>query len=82
LNSQYRNPVHQWIHIGGVHGSWHQYGCAADLQTFPANPTNASDSTSAWSFWSNLSGLARQRGFGIEDSTESGIGHVHVQIAC
>ncbi len=82
LNSQYRNPVHQWVHLQAAQASWHQYGCAADIQTFPVNPTDAADSASAWDFWHRLADLARSQGFGVEDSTQSGIGHVHVQQPC
>jgi len=83
LNSQYRNPVHQWLHVpNGDHTSWHQYGCAADIQTFPAGPISSADSASAWDFWHRLADLARGKGFGVEDSTGSGIGHVHVQLPC
>jgi len=82
INSQYRNPVHQQLHLGGATNSKHQYGCAADLQTYPVNPTNSVDSASAWDFWHRLAELARSQSFVVEDSLASGIGHVHVQEFC
>ena len=82
VNVTYRNPVHQRYHVGSVTNSWHQYGCAADLQTFPVPRTTPEDQTAAAAFWNALSVLARRRGFDVEPITQSGVGHVHVEVDC
>ena len=91
INSEYRNPVHNRFHVGAGSGtgpisnSWHQYGCAADIQTFPATGGGASaaDKAAAETFWEALAAEALERGFRVEPRTgpiSSGVGHVHVEI--
>jgi hypothetical protein len=89
LNSQYRNPVHQELHVGSERASKHPYSCAADIQTYPVrsmDPTttrrffaSTADSLAALAFWQQLAGLADSTGFGFEPLRLSGIGHVHVE---
>lgn len=99
LNSYYRNPIHNRFHVGGsgsgpVSNSWHQFGCAADLQTFPRltrgrSPT--ADTLKAKDFWTALAEEALELGFEVEardkDPTRpgrsySGVGHVHIELDC
>jgi hypothetical protein len=88
VNSIYRNPVHQIIHIRRTSNSFHEYHCAADLQTFPERErvgerlvfrTNA-DSLAAESFWGWLAGVADSLHFRVEPEWRSRVGHVHVEI--
>jgi hypothetical protein len=81
-NVIYRNPVHQQLHLGSVVNSWHQYGCAADMQTFPAPRNGPADEEAATDFWQELAELAGDRGFDVEPLSDSGVGHVHVEINC
>jgi len=91
-NSLYRNPVHQIIHLTEEIGkqqsrtSRHMFGCAADLQTFPAglskSTATATDSLHAKDFWKGLKMVADSAHyFWVEPMKMSGIGHVHVQTA-
>lgn len=78
INSQYRNPAHQRFHIPQSsrpgRNSWHQYGCAADIQTFGA------DSIAQDDFWRKLADLADTLGFDyVEPKNLSKVGHVHVE---
>lgn len=92
VNSQYRNPVHQQLHVGSEPSSAHPYSCAADLQTFPvrdADPVthirffrSEQDSLVALGFWDDLAALADEAGFTVERIEGSTIGHVHVQRSC
>ena len=86
LNVIYRNPVHNLMHVDPKYhpnpNSYHMYGCAADLQTYPTSRTAPADSISAETYWSTLSGLATKMGFEIEARDQSGLGHVHVQRKC
>ncbi|MCI0410954.1 MAG: hypothetical protein L0191_20725, partial [Acidobacteria bacterium] len=62
LNSLFRNPVHNRFHVTGggsgpISNSWHQFGCAADLQTFPVLSPGRStqrDTVNARQFWDAL----------------------------
>ena len=94
INAIYRSAAHNRYHAdnnvgGGVSSgvapnSWHQYGCAADIQTFPAPRRSAGDLKSATSYWNDLAAAARKAGFSIEPMVDSvgrygsGVGHVHV----
>lgn len=94
VNSLYRNPVHQAYHLGlGMGESWHFYGCAADIQTYPRlhSLSPRADTVKAEEFWQGLSHSARLEGLFVErenrDPTQptlpfSGVGHVHVDIHC
>ncbi len=100
VNSLYRNPGHNAYHVnkgkssGTVSGSWHQYGCAADIQTSPALAPNsvAKDTAAAQEFWASLQAKAVKLGFvteardpapaGEKWRPSSGVGHVHVEIKC
>ena len=89
VNVVYRGVVHNLRHVPSKQGpsrnSWHMYGCAADLQTFPVHP-GPDTSTVAYhharAYWDDLSSLADSLQFGIEPLKESGIGHVHVHRFC
>lgn len=98
VNGGYRNPGHNAYHVnkgkssGTVSGSWHQYGCAADLQVYPANPQTREEIQAARDFWDGLAEEARLLGFSVEQRDPnppgekkvpfSGIGHVHVELKC
>jgi hypothetical protein len=95
VNVVYRSPVHnrrhanrQEISSGAVPNSWHQYGCAADLQTFPAPRETPDDVKKAEDFWLELATTAVEMGFDIEPMIapkgrpSSGVGHVHVELDC
>lgn len=82
LNALYRNPVHNRFHAGGAANSWHQYGCAADIQTFPFPRNTPQDLARARAFWNRLSSLARRMNFDTEPIGDSGVGHVHVEENC
>jgi hypothetical protein len=95
VNGYFRNPVHNKWHVepgqssGTVPGSWHQYGCAADLQTFPTHPANKADSLKAISFWNDMVGEAKKLSLHVEPlgtkkkgQAYSGLGHVHVNVEC
>ena len=98
LNSHYRNPVHNRFHVGGggsgpASNSWHQFGCAADLQSFPilVRASPRADTVKARDFWNALAEEALELGFEIEprdnDPTRpgraySGVGHVHIELDC
>ncbi len=93
-NVFYRDPVHNRYHadsnVGGGPSSgvdlnsWHQYGCATDIQTFPVPRRTAADTAAALNYHSDLSALARSSGFHVEPliprngQLGSGVGHVHV----
>ena len=98
VNGLYRNPGHNAFHVdsgsssGTVSASWHQYGCGADMQVYPAHPSTARDSAAAVIFWDGLAQEARMLGFSVEQRNpspagqkkkpHSGIGHVHVELKC
>ncbi len=100
LNSVFRNPVHNRFHIGGgsgsgpVSNSWHQFGCAVDLQTFPVLRSGRSpraDTLRARAFWDALAEEALELGFEVEPrdknpnrpgASYSGVGHVHLEVDC
>ena len=97
VNGLYRNPGHNAYHVdagkssGTVSGSWHQYGCGADLQVYPANPTTRAEIAAAEKFWRGLAQEAQDLGFYVEQLyhdpahprvPNSGIGHVHVELKC
>lgn len=87
VNSIYRNPVHQIVHIRQTGNSAHEYHCAADLQTFPARERvggvlvfrSAADSLAALAFWDRLAEVADGTGLIVEREALSGVGHVHVE---
>ncbi len=93
VNSGYRNPVHNQFHVGkgvgsgSVSASWHQYGCAADLQTFPVMRTTQAQQSEALNFWHALADEATFLGFDVEplqsaNGSYSGVAHVHVEKDC
>lgn len=93
INSGYRNPVHNRYHVdkgvgsGAVSASWHQYGCAADLQTFPATRSTAAQTAEAVRFWEALANEALMLGFDVEplqsaNGSYSGVAHLHVEKDC
>ena len=97
VNGYFRNPVHNAFHVnrgkssGTVPGSWHQYGCAADLQTFPLinDRSPKADTVQALAFWNDLVAEAKKLhllteplGAKKKGNAYSGIGHVHVHIEC
>jgi hypothetical protein len=99
LNGLFRNPVHNRFHVRGggsgtVSNSWHQFGCAADLQTFPVltgGRATPLDSTNARQFWDALTAEARELDFDVEPRDKnpsrpgaaySGVGHVHIETDC
>ena len=94
VNGFYRNPVHNAYHVargkssGTVPASWHQYGCAADLQVFPSTDgTSPHKDSLALSFWHAMASLAQDQGFSVEPLVAnghsfSGLGHVHVERRC
>ncbi len=94
VNGLYRSPGHNAYHVPGgsssgtVSGSWHQYGCGADIQTFPVlTPTSTpEDRVEANDFWDALAAEAKALGFTVERKTGpkpfSGVGHVHVELKC
>ncbi|HXL33538.1 MAG TPA: hypothetical protein VN953_01330 [Gemmatimonadales bacterium] len=95
VNSLYRNPVHNRWHVPGAANSLHQYGCAADLQTFPvlANPAfpPLPELQKAQNYWDLLRDAAVDAGFDVEQrdpdpatpqQASSGVGHVHIETEC
>jgi hypothetical protein len=99
LNGLFRNPVHNRFHVKGggsgpVSNSWHQFGCAADLQTYPVltgGRASAADSARARDFWDALSQEALELDFQVEprdknparpSAAYSGVGHVHLETDC
>lgn len=98
VNGLYRNPGHNAYHVdkgsssGAISASWHQYGCGADMQVYPAHPSTARDSATAIAFWDGLAQEARMLGFAVEQRNPSppgqkkkpysGLGHVHVELKC
>jgi hypothetical protein len=94
VNGFYRNPVHNAYHVargkssGTVPASWHQYGCAADLQVFPSTDgTSPHKDSLALAFWHAMASLAQDQGFRVEPliatgHSFSGLGHVHVERRC
>jgi hypothetical protein len=93
INGLYRNPGHNLSHVprgvssGAVPASWHQYGCAADLQTFPRDRKGAEKEKEATRFWESLHDEAQLLGFDVEalssgSGPSSGLGHVHVELDC
>jgi hypothetical protein len=99
LNSFFRNPVHNRFHVTGggsgpISNSWHQFGCAADLQTYPvlsAGRSTQLDTVHARQFWDALSQQALLLGFQVEPrdknpnrpgASYSGVGHVHLETDC
>jgi hypothetical protein len=96
VNVIYRNPVHNRRHVPGRDlDSFHQDGCAADLQTFPVPRNSPADNQFALDFWTRLRDLAVGRGFETEalgtiiraangdiigTRGGSGLGHVHVEL--
>ncbi len=100
VNVIYRDPMHNKYHAnsttssgvssGSARNSWHIYGCAADIQTFPSllfgTPT-ASDSARAQAFHDRLALMAGSPLFKFNIEAQkparngrlgSGVGHVHV----
>jgi hypothetical protein len=82
LNTIYRNPVHNLNgHIRSRSKpslvSWHMWGCAADLQTFPQD-----GSAEQYKFWHELDALARKQGWDTESLEQAKVGHVHVELDC
>jgi hypothetical protein len=82
LNTIYRNPVHNLNgHIVSKSKpspvSWHMWGCAADLQTFPQG-----GSRQQYKFWHELTALAKANGFDTEPLRQALVGHVHVELDC
>ena len=82
LNTIYRNPVHNLNgHIISKSKpsavSWHMWGCAADLQTFPRGGR-----TQQYKFWHELTALAKELGFDTEPLAQALVGHVHVELDC
>ncbi|HEY2065585.1 MAG TPA: hypothetical protein VGG84_06470 [Gemmatimonadaceae bacterium] len=99
VNGIYRNPAHNAFHVskqkssGTISASWHQYGCGADLQTFPIVGASSSPDqiAAARLFWDGLADEARELGFSVEQRDPnptkpkqpySGVGHVHVELKC
>lgn len=99
LNGLFRNPVHNRFHVRGggsgtVSNSWHQFGCAADLQTFPAltgGRATQLDSINARQFWDALAEESRRLDFDVEPRDKnpsrpgaaySGVGHIHIETDC
>jgi hypothetical protein len=99
LNSLFRNPVHNRFHVKGggsgpVSNSWHQFGCAADLQTYPVltgGRASSADSARAREFWDALTQEALELDFQVEprdknpsrpSAAYSGVGHVHIETDC
>lgn len=82
INTIYRNPVHNNFHgvPGAEPSSWHQFGCAADLQTFPVLRNTDQDRQNARIFWKELAATADSLGFDVESLDRSKVGHVHVEI--
>lgn len=98
-NSLFRNPVHNRFHVvgggsGPISNSWHQFGCAVDLQTYPvlsAGRSPLSDSLRAREFWDALTQEALELEFQVEPrdknpnrpgASYSGVGHVHLETDC
>jgi hypothetical protein len=84
LNTIYRNPNHNLNgHIPSTNKSrpslvtWHMWGCAADLQTFPRD-----GSARQYTFWHELNALAVESGWDTEDLVHAKVGHVHVELDC
>jgi hypothetical protein len=84
LNTIYRNPNHNLNgHIPSTNRSkpslvtWHMWGCAADLQTFPRD-----GSEKQYTFWHALNDLAVENGWDTEDLDHAKVGHVHVELDC
>ena len=94
MNGFYRNPVHNRYHVDGgkssgtVPASWHQYGCAADLQVFPPTDGSSAHTDSlALNFWRAMSSAAQDLGLAVEPLVAQGhayggLGHVHVERRC
>jgi hypothetical protein len=87
LNTIYRNPVHNLNgHIPNQTSrpsriSWHMWGCAADLQTFPVGKT-AAEKAARLKFWNDLSRFAKAKGWDVEPFEASTVSHVHVELDC
>ena len=82
VNTIYRNPVHNLNgHIVSnskpSSSSWHMWGCAADLQTFPQDGSKAQ-----YKFWHELNDLAVEQGWDTESLGQAKVGHVHVELDC
>jgi hypothetical protein len=99
LTSLFRNPVHNRFHVTGggsgpVSNSWHQFGCAADLQTYPplaGGRATRQDSANARQFWDAMNQAALELDFQVEprdrnparpSAAFSGVGHIHVETDC
>jgi hypothetical protein len=94
INTIFRSPVHNLRHLkqgeDSDPDSWHQFGCAADLQTFPGKPDRFTEPgrTHARAFWLELAFTALFMGFDVEPMVAStgrrgsGVGHVHVELDC
>jgi hypothetical protein len=91
--------VHNAFHVsagkssGTVSASWHQYGCAADIQTFPVVDGDSPPSKilAARLYWKRLYDAAKLLHLEVEaldpdprDDTKpySGVGHVHIEFNC
>jgi hypothetical protein len=87
VNTIYRNPVHNLNgHIPNQTSapspvSWHMWGCAADLQTYPTG-TTAKEKAARLKFWTDLSNLAKDKGWDVEPFDASTVSHVHVELDC
>ena len=87
INTIYRNPVHNLNgHIPNQVSkpsrvTWHMWGCAADLQTFPTGKT-APEKAARLAFWNELSKLAKGQGWDVEPFDASTVSHVHVELDC
>lgn len=82
VNAIYRNPNHNLNkHIRSKSPpsrvTWHMWGCAADLQTFPADGSEQQKD-----FFKELRNLAEEVGFQTEAMDQSLPGHVHVELDC
>jgi hypothetical protein len=86
VNVVFRSPVHNLYHQPGSDvDSWHMYGCAADLQTFP-HPAGTDTASviykRAFKYWTTLRDLADSLDFQTESLRRGGVGHVHVEREC
>lgn len=86
INVIYRNPVHNLTHVSASsrpsRASWHMWGCAADLQTYPKGASTPKTIQARRTFWNKLARLAQNEGWDVEPFNASGIGHVHVELDC
>lgn len=87
INTIYRNPVHNLNgHIPNQPSkpsevTWHMWGCAADLQTYPTGGTKA-EQAARLKFWTDLFKLAKSQRWRVEPLNASTVSHVHVELRC